>query len=215
MEQRLNWKKLLITIMIVIFIAGVVGGATWYVMREQVAQEKREADARLEIIENELRELKDQLNEDIDNEDDSREKTGADNIESLVYENSKFGFKMSYPATYRSEERYESDSMDLRVLFIPTSLNQSIGIPMNSITIYPKKNANLETWAINQYSSGQIKGIRSFNKDGLKGLYFTTEGLGGLYHNYAFEKSSRAYVISSPGEGAISHSEFVNGFSFN
>lgn len=219
MEQTFNWKRLLITTGFVILTAGVVGGTTWYLMDEQAKKDIDGYDSKIVEIEKELGDLK-KVSEDRATESDTSNPgvIDEDDSQASTYSNSKYGFTIKYPETYKAEERYQSEDIDLSVLFIPSALNNpsmGVGIPMNSITVYPKKGSTLELWAKAEFSELQPRNFKTVTINKVSGLYFINDGMGGPYHTYVFEKNSRAYVISSPEDGAINHTQFVNGFSFN
>lgn len=219
MEQTFNWRRLLITIGIVILTASVVGGTTWYVMGDQAKKDKDAYDSRIIAIEKELEDLKN-ASEDGANESDTSNPgiTDEDDSQTSTYSNSKYGFTIKYPETYRAEERYQSEDIDLNVLFIPSALDDpsiGVGIPMNSVTVYPKKGSTLELWAKAEFSELQPRNFKSVTINKVSGIYFINDGMGGPYHTYVFEKDSRAYVISSPENGAINHTQLINGFRLN
>ncbi|MBW6431684.1 hypothetical protein K0A96_00690 [Patescibacteria group bacterium] len=71
MEQTFNWKRLLITIGIVILTAGVVGGTTWYVMDSNSKGEKELLNQRLSDLENQLSQNREDNLESIEFEKES------------------------------------------------------------------------------------------------------------------------------------------------
>ncbi len=57
-EPKLNWKRLLITVGIVIFTAGAIGGSVYYVMNQQAQKDKESAEKTAQDLQKQIDDLK-------------------------------------------------------------------------------------------------------------------------------------------------------------
>lgn len=60
-KQKFNWKRSLITIVIVLVTAGVVGGVTWYLMDRNANDIKAANDKSMEALQKTITDLKSQI----------------------------------------------------------------------------------------------------------------------------------------------------------
>lgn len=56
-SKEFNWKRLVITTLLVVFAAGTVGGTTWYVMNYQSNNEKAEFEKQIGSLEAQVKEF--------------------------------------------------------------------------------------------------------------------------------------------------------------
>ncbi|MDD3480792.1 MAG: hypothetical protein PHW75_01005 [Patescibacteria group bacterium] len=100
-KEKFNWKRLGITVVIVLLAVGATGGTTWYFMDKYAQEQQNELEAQIE-------ELRSQVNEEEAGEEETTEEIGVDETADWkTYTNSEYGFSFMYPTGWVVEDNLQ------------------------------------------------------------------------------------------------------------
>ena len=116
-KKKFNWKRLLITLGIVIVTTVVIGVVTWFLMDQQAKNEKMFNDKQLQELQKQINELKKESDKiaTITN--------NSENPEWKAYSNSIYKFSFKYPANWTIKE--DSFTSESRRLSLTSDLSET------------------------------------------------------------------------------------------
>lgn len=223
-KEKFNWKRLFITIAIVIFTSAVVGGVVWYMMDLEAREQKNLYETQVQSLQNQIDELKKETQEEKD-----------DLFGWKTYENEKYGLIFKYPSDFLLEsidyqdcEDLKKNDIDCEIMKDGKGINLSIVKNDQDKTQYimvdTEKFSNLETWLKRLESSmgkqgyegieiePKITAKESIKIGGLGGYKITVEGRPYTDQIYAFYYDGYVYTFSNPlgsmGDNAKNIDEF-------
>lgn len=209
-KEKFNWKRLFITIAIVILTSVVVGGVVWYMMDLQAEEQKDSYETQVKNFQNQIDELKKETTEVKD-----------DLFGWETYENEKYGISLKYPSEFLLEsidyqdcEDLKKNEIDCEIIKDGKGINLSI-IKNDSdktqyVLIDTEKYSNLESWLkaleSNMGKQGyegieiepKITAKESIKIGGLDGYKITVEGRPYTDQIYAYYYNGYVYTFSDP-----------------
>jgi len=208
--QKVNWKRLGITIAIVLFTALIISGTTWYILNEQVKEDKIASEKTIRKLQMQLDEL-------------TRMTVGEeDNLSAWkTYENEKYGFSFKYPSDFLLKSIDYQDCEDLKKNNIDCEYKEYdkgiyLSIIKNDtdkteyIMVNTEKDLNLEAWidklesnmGKQPYEGGEIEpkitSKESLKIAGLDGYKITVEGRPYTDQVYAFYYNGYVFTFKDP-----------------
>jgi type II secretory pathway pseudopilin PulG len=175
-KPKFNWKRLLITIGIVIITAGAIGGSIYYVMNQQATKDKKTADKQAQDLQKQIDDLK-KAQESKTNTTATPIATTQDETASWkTYTNQPYGFTIKYPADWILQ-----DGLSVKL----SKGNQAMFItPLNN-----SYKDNPTAWLNRNITWGNYKNVtnkQSFTAGSYTGLKFNNSNDSGTHQSYVF-----------------------------